>query len=85
MAGGGCRREHRVMDWTWYLFGFKGRINRAKYWLAGLVIRVPPRRLSFANFGKQWALADSRCWCLVDLKSLTELSACAAGTSNQRH
>jgi uncharacterized membrane protein YhaH (DUF805 family) len=38
MAGGGCRREHRAMDWTWYLFGFKGRINRAKYWLAGLVI-----------------------------------------------
>jgi uncharacterized membrane protein YhaH (DUF805 family) len=34
----GCRREHRVVDWTWYLFGFKGRINRAKYWLAGLVI-----------------------------------------------
>ena len=26
------------MDWTWYLFGFKGRINRAKLWLAGLVI-----------------------------------------------
>jgi len=26
------------MDWTWYLFGFKGRINRAKYWLAGLVL-----------------------------------------------
>ena len=26
------------MDWTWYLFGFKGRINRAKYWLAGLII-----------------------------------------------
>ena len=26
------------MNWTWYLFGFKGRINRAKYWLAGLVI-----------------------------------------------
>lgn len=26
------------MDWTWYLFGFEGRINRAKYWLAGLVI-----------------------------------------------
>lgn len=22
------------MDWTWYLFGFEGRINRAKYWLA---------------------------------------------------
>ncbi len=26
------------MNWTWYLFGFKGRINRAKYWLAGLII-----------------------------------------------
>jgi uncharacterized membrane protein YhaH (DUF805 family) len=26
------------VDWTWYLFGFKGRINRAKYWLAGLII-----------------------------------------------
>jgi uncharacterized membrane protein YhaH (DUF805 family) len=26
------------MDWVWYLFGFKGRINRAKYWLAGLII-----------------------------------------------
>ena len=26
------------MNWTWYLFGFDGRINRAKYWLAGLVI-----------------------------------------------
>lgn len=26
------------MEWTWYLFGFDGRINRAKYWLAGLVV-----------------------------------------------
>jgi uncharacterized membrane protein YhaH (DUF805 family) len=26
------------MDWTWFLFSFKGRINRAKCWLAGLVI-----------------------------------------------
>ncbi len=26
------------MDWTWYLFGFKGRINRARYWLAAPVI-----------------------------------------------
>lgn len=26
------------MDWTWYLFSFKGRINRAKFWLAGLII-----------------------------------------------
>jgi uncharacterized membrane protein YhaH (DUF805 family) len=26
------------MDWTWYLFSFEGRINRAKMWLAALVI-----------------------------------------------
>lgn len=26
------------MDWTWYIFGFQGRINRAKCWLAGLII-----------------------------------------------
>ncbi|HLG80269.1 MAG TPA: DUF805 domain-containing protein [Bradyrhizobium sp.] len=25
------------MDWNWYLFGFHGRINRAKYWLATAV------------------------------------------------
>jgi len=25
------------MDWNWYLFSFRGRINRAKYWLAMLV------------------------------------------------
>jgi uncharacterized membrane protein YhaH (DUF805 family) len=26
------------MDWTWYLFRFDGRINRAKLWLAGPVL-----------------------------------------------
>ena len=26
------------MDYAWLLFGFKGRINRAKYWLATLII-----------------------------------------------
>jgi uncharacterized membrane protein YhaH (DUF805 family) len=26
------------MDWVWFLFGFDGRINRAKIWLAMLVI-----------------------------------------------
>jgi len=25
------------MDWTWYLFRFKGRISRAQLWLAGLI------------------------------------------------
>jgi len=26
------------MDWVWFLFGFDGRINRAKMWLAILII-----------------------------------------------
>ncbi len=26
------------MDWTWYLFRFEGRINRAQLWLATLII-----------------------------------------------
>jgi uncharacterized membrane protein YhaH (DUF805 family) len=26
------------MDWVWFLFRFEGRINRAKYWLAALII-----------------------------------------------
>ena len=26
------------MDWTSYLFGFDGRINRARYWMAGVII-----------------------------------------------
>ena len=26
------------MDWTWYLFRFDGRINRAKLWLGGVVM-----------------------------------------------
>jgi uncharacterized membrane protein YhaH (DUF805 family) len=26
------------MDWTWYLFSFEGRINRARYWLGTLVM-----------------------------------------------
>ena len=26
------------MDWVWLLFSFEGRINRAKYWLAALVM-----------------------------------------------
>jgi uncharacterized membrane protein YhaH (DUF805 family) len=26
------------MDWVWFLFGFDGRINRAKLWLAILII-----------------------------------------------
>ena len=29
------------MDYVWYLFSFEGRINRAKLWLAVLIIIVP--------------------------------------------
>jgi uncharacterized membrane protein YhaH (DUF805 family) len=29
------------MDWTWYVFRFDGRINRAKLWLGGLVMLAP--------------------------------------------
>jgi uncharacterized membrane protein YhaH (DUF805 family) len=28
------------MDWSWYLFSFEGRINRAKYWLSLFVLPV---------------------------------------------
>jgi uncharacterized membrane protein YhaH (DUF805 family) len=28
----------RAMDYVWYLFSFQGRINRARYWLATLII-----------------------------------------------
>src|SRR6202008_1148633 len=38
MPGRPVPPERSAMDWTWYLFGFKGRINRAKYWLAGFVM-----------------------------------------------
>jgi uncharacterized membrane protein YhaH (DUF805 family) len=26
------------MDWVWYLFSLEGRINRARFWLAGLIM-----------------------------------------------
>lgn len=26
------------MNWTWYLFRFDGRIDRAKLWLAGVIL-----------------------------------------------
>ena len=26
------------MNWTWYLFGFRGRLNRARMWLAVLIM-----------------------------------------------
>jgi uncharacterized membrane protein YhaH (DUF805 family) len=38
MTGRRLPPEHRVMNWTWYLFDFRGRINRARNWLAVLII-----------------------------------------------
>jgi uncharacterized membrane protein YhaH (DUF805 family) len=31
-------RPEAAMDYKWFLFSFEGRISRAKYWLAGLII-----------------------------------------------
>lgn len=36
------------MDWMWLFFGFDGRINRAKWWLAVLVFFVVILLVSFA-------------------------------------
>jgi uncharacterized membrane protein YhaH (DUF805 family) len=48
---GNGRRPEVAMDWVWYLFGFEGRINRAKYWLAGLVILCWMMFLAVLTFG----------------------------------
>ena len=40
------RRPEVAMDWVWFLFGFEGRINRAKFFLAGSAIQLPPHRAS---------------------------------------
>ena len=39
------------MDWTWFLFSFDGRINRARCWLAGLIIISWIIFLSLVFFG----------------------------------
>jgi uncharacterized membrane protein YhaH (DUF805 family) len=31
-------RSEIAVNWTWYLFGFEGRINRARFWLGSLVM-----------------------------------------------
>jgi uncharacterized membrane protein YhaH (DUF805 family) len=36
------------MHWQWLLFGFEGRINRAKYWLAVLIYVVGMVVIAFA-------------------------------------
>jgi uncharacterized membrane protein YhaH (DUF805 family) len=32
------RRPEVAMDYVWLLFSFRGRINRAEFWLAGLIV-----------------------------------------------
>ena len=39
------------MDYVWYLFRFDGRINRARCWLAGLIIVCWMIFLSLVLFG----------------------------------
>ena len=34
----GVPRLEIAVNWTWYLFSFEGRINRAKFWLGSLVM-----------------------------------------------
>jgi len=39
------------MDWIWYLFAFAGRVNRARMWLAALIIVCWMLILGFAVLG----------------------------------
>jgi uncharacterized membrane protein YhaH (DUF805 family) len=48
------------MDYKWFLFRFEGRINRAKYWLAALIILCWMMfvLMLLAAFGKIFGIAD---------------------------
>jgi uncharacterized membrane protein YhaH (DUF805 family) len=48
------------MDYKWFLFRFEGRINRAKYWLAALIILcwMIFVLMLLAAFGKFFGIAD---------------------------
>ena len=48
------------MDYKWFLFRFEGRINRAKYWLAALIILCWMMfvLVLLAAFGKIFGIAD---------------------------
>jgi uncharacterized membrane protein YhaH (DUF805 family) len=48
------------MDYKWFLFRFEGRINRAKYWLAALIILCWMMfvLMLLAAFGKFFGIAD---------------------------
>jgi uncharacterized membrane protein YhaH (DUF805 family) len=48
------------MDYKWFLFRFEGRINRARYWLAALIILgwMMFVLMLLAAFGKIFGIAD---------------------------
>jgi uncharacterized membrane protein YhaH (DUF805 family) len=47
------------MDWTSLLFGFRGRINRAKYWLGIVIIMVGDVVLQLSRFAAAGGVAVS--------------------------
>ena len=84
------------MDWVWYLFSFDGRINRAKYWLAGLIMvcwmmflaaLAVAVDLAFGgegsfgfNVGDLFKIVDPAAYRSLSLVELPALFAKAAGT-----
>jgi uncharacterized membrane protein YhaH (DUF805 family) len=64
------------MDYVWYLFRFDGRINRARCWLAGLIIICWMMFLSLVLFGvahlfgatmpEQFNIGPNRIFALID-------------------
>ena len=73
------------MDYVWYLFRFEGRINRARCWLAGLIIISWIIFLSLVLFGvahlfgaalpKSLSLGPNEIFNIVDPKAWRSLSS----------
>jgi uncharacterized membrane protein YhaH (DUF805 family) len=73
------------MDYVWYLFRFDGRINRARCWLAGLIIVCWMIFLSLVLFGaahlfgatmpEQFNISPNRIFELIDPATWRSLSS----------
>jgi uncharacterized membrane protein YhaH (DUF805 family) len=73
------------MDYVWYLFRFDGRINRARCWLAGLIIFCWMIFLSLVLFGaaylfgatmpEQFNISPNRIFELIDPATWRSLSS----------
>jgi uncharacterized membrane protein YhaH (DUF805 family) len=61
------------MSWRWLFFGFKGRINRAKYWLTMLAYMVAG--IVLAGIG--YAAGDTIVW--QALRSIADLALAVSG------